>query len=39
MMRNQWTDRKDSDVVCWGRVRVMVNDAQQMDKLEGLCCS
>ena len=29
MMRNQWTDRKDSDVVSWGRVRVMVNDAQQ----------
>ena len=39
MMRNRWTDWKDCAVVSWGRVRVRVNDAQPMDRLEGLCCS
>ena len=39
MMRNRWTDWKDCAVVSWGMVRVRVNDAQPMDRLEGLCCS
>ena len=36
MMRNRWTDWKDCAVVSWGRVRIRVNDAQPMDRLEGL---
>ena len=39
MMRNRRTDWKDCAVVSWGRVRIMVNDAQPMARLEELCCS
>ena len=39
MVRSRWTDLKDCAAVCWGRVRVRVNDAQPMERLEGLCCS